>query len=125
MSWRPREAPLAPCAVAGSGPAARALARRAAGRRLDGVAGDDVIVLLGDADALPWADGVVYLGRDARAPSLLLPTALEPAWPVALFERALLARHPGTPLAVFGGFIVPLGGARPVAPDRLAAWLAR
>jgi hypothetical protein len=125
VSWTPRQEPLAPRAVAAWGPAARALARRALGRRLDGVAGDDLLVLLGEADALPWADGAVYLGRDERAPSLLLPTALEPDVPVELFERALLARHPETPLAVFDRWIVPVGAARPVERDRLAAWLAR
>jgi hypothetical protein len=123
--WRPRQAPLAPRAVAAWGPAARALARKAADRGLSGVAGDDVLVLLGEAEALPWADGVVYLGRDERAPALLLPTALEPDAPPELFERALLARHRETPLAVFDRWIVPVGAARPVERDRLAAWLAR
>ena len=33
----------------------------------------DLPTMLGAAEALPWVDGVIYLGRDPRAPSLLLP----------------------------------------------------
>jgi hypothetical protein len=130
VSWAPRDEPLAPRAVAAAGPAARTLARRLLAEpdealgALRGVAGEDVLVLLGEAEALPWADGVLYLGRDPRAPGLLLPTALAPDVPPDLLERALTARHPA-PLAVLPPRIVPVGAARPVARARLAAWLDR
>ena len=70
-------------AVVASGAVAKALGRRlvelddAALRPLAAVAGNDLIVVLGEAAALPWADGVVYLGRDESAPDLLL---LRPHW---------------------------------------------
>ncbi len=98
IAWRPRSAPLEPVAMAARGEAARALARRLLARsdedlaRLTGVAGQDLILLLGDAVLLPWVEGAAYLGRDARAPSLLLPTNREPTVPLPLVERALVAR---------------------------------
>ena len=98
IAWRPRSAPLEPVGMAARGEAARALARRLLARsdedlaRLTGVAGQDLILVLGDSALLPWVEGAAYLGRDARAPSLLLPTNREPTVPLSLLERALVAR---------------------------------
>ena len=98
IAWRPRSAPLEPVGMAARGEAARALARRLLARsdedlaRLTGVAGQDLILLLGDSALLPWVEGAAYLGRDARAPSLLLPTNREPTVPLPLVERALVVR---------------------------------
>jgi hypothetical protein len=132
VTWSPRREPLAALAVAGVGAVALALARRALAAEdkqlgaWSGVAGSRVLVLLGETDALPWVDGAVYLGRDADAPSLLLPCALAPEVAPALLERALVARaSAGMPLAVLqgSGLLVPLGSARPVARQTLMAWL--
>ena len=98
IAWRPRSAPLEPVGMAARGEAARALARRLLARsdedlaRLTGVAGQDLVVVLGDSSLLPWVEGAAYLGRDARAPSLLLPTNREPTVPLPLVERALILR---------------------------------
>jgi hypothetical protein len=132
VTWCPRSAPLAALAVAGLGPVALALARRALAAEdqqlsaWSGVAGPHVLVLLGETDALPWVDGAMYLGRDPAAPSLLLPCALAPEVAPALLERALVAQAAaGTPLAVLprSEQLVPVGAARPVAREALAAWL--
>src|SRR5215470_16947292 len=94
VTWRARLFPLAPIGAAARGNAARALARRLLARDdealglLKGVAGSGVIIVLGEEESLPWVDGVSYLGRDERAPSLVLPTVLEPSVPPELFERA-------------------------------------
>src|SRR5580658_513361 len=75
---------LDPVAVAGVGRPARALANRllhltdAQLRELRGAAGEDLLVVLGETSALPWADGVAYLGRDPDAPRLLVPTMVRP-----------------------------------------------
>lgn len=127
ISWRPREVPLVPRVAVARGDAARALARRlralddAALAALDGAAGDGVIAVAGAADALPWVDGVIYLGRDDAAPALLVPTALAPELPVALVERAIRAwlRGAATPIAIVHGdgaptAVLPLGGLRPI-----------
>jgi hypothetical protein len=132
VTWRPRLEPLAALAVAGVGAVALALARRALGAddqqlaAWSGVAGSGVLVLLGETDSLPWVDGAVYLGRDGAAPSLLLPCALAPEVAPALLERALVTQAAaGTPLAVLprSALLIPLGSARPVARETLAAWL--
>lgn len=134
VHWRPRSEPLPALAVAATGPAAVALARRALQApeqvlsHWSGVAGPGVLVLQGESHSLPWVDGVLYLGREPAAPSLLLPCTLVPTVAPALLERALVlhGRHP-TPLAVLpqAGQLIPLGPARPVARSTLAAWLAR
>jgi hypothetical protein len=133
IAFRPRAAPLVPTAAAARGPAAVALAVRLLGRddaalgRLSGVSGPGLILVLGQADELPWVDGAVYLGRDPAAPSLLLPTALAPDVPAPLLERALLARAPdlAPPLAVLVDppLIVGTGVARPVRRAELSAFL--
>jgi len=131
LRWGPREPPLPPCGLAARGEVARALAKKLLARpddalaSLRGVAGKGLLVLLGDAEDLPWEDGVVYLGRDEAAPSLLLPSHLAPRVSAALLERAFLARAPGAPLAVLvePPALVPAGSARQLARAALAAWL--
>jgi MoxR-vWA-beta-propeller ternary system protein len=135
VSWRPRPVPLDPVGVAARGEAARRLAQRLLARgdetlaRLSGVAGPDLIVLLGEAAALPWVEGAAYLGRDAHAPSLLLPTNREPGVPLPLLERALLARaarlQAEPPLAVLLDPLLLASAleARPLVRSRLQAWL--
>lgn len=131
IAWRPRSAPLEPVGMAVRGEAARALARRLLARsdedlaRLTGVAGQDLIVLLGDSALLPWVEGAAYLGRDARAPSLLLPTNREPTVPLPLVERALVLRAGHSkaepPLAVLldPPFLASVLEARPLVRRRL------
>jgi hypothetical protein len=132
VRWRARATPLEPVAVAARGPVAAALARRLLARdddalgRLRGVAGPGLLILLGPHDQLPWIDGVCYLGRAADAPSLFLPTAIEPDVPEALLERALVARFARlVPLAVLTDppMVAPVGQARPIARPLLSAWI--
>jgi hypothetical protein len=98
VSFSPRAEPLAPAAAAASGSAAHALAERLL--RMDdeqletlrGAAARDVLIVTGETEALPWADGTVYLGRDMRAPRLLLPCTLQPDIAPDVFERAIARR---------------------------------
>jgi hypothetical protein len=94
---------------------------------LRGVGGPGLLLVLGPRECLPWADGVAYLGRDVRAPSLLVSAILEPSVPVDVLERALLGRlaRPALPIAVLLGppRLVPTGTARPVDRETLASWL--
>jgi len=131
--WTPRDVPLTPVAVAARGSAARQLAYRllaldeAGLARLQGVSGADVLLILGEQEALPWAPGVVYLGRDPEAPALLLPTTHAVSVPAALLERALLAhfRQVAPPLAVLPELRQVISGnqARPVCRELLREWL--
>jgi hypothetical protein len=129
LTFHPRPTPLAPEMALAEGSAARRLLciEDAALARLSGVCAADLLAVLGAEADLPWVDGVRYLGRDPSAPALFLPTALAPAAPLPLLERALLAAASagGAPLAVLPEplRVVPLGAARPVERARLARWL--
>ncbi|WP_353654117.1 hypothetical protein [Arthrobacter sp. NEB 688] len=106
--WRPREPPLQPTAVLAQGRAvpglAAAAARGVADRHLRAAGGPSALLLLGAADVLPWAEGVIYLGH---ASGVLVPTTLandsHPALAAAALRQRFGARRfvvlPG---AVFG-----------------------
>ena len=135
-TWRVREPPIAPCAVLALGEVSRRLARRLLTltrvhlARLRGVAGVDLLLVLGAAEDLPWVDGVGYLGVDPEAPRLLLPTTEAPELHPALLQRALLrpdASDPArqAPLAVLpSGLLVAARLAEELSPARIASWLA-
>jgi hypothetical protein len=132
--WRPRSVPLSPVAVVAEGAVGRALVRRLLSgdaetlTRLQGAFLRDTLILLGAESDLPWVDGVLYLGRDPAAPSLLLPTNLEPSIPVTLLERALRqqAKELAPPLAVLPAqkTLIAVGAARTVVRETLERWLA-
>jgi hypothetical protein len=86
------------------------------------------LLIFGEADALPWVDGAVYLGRHAQAPRLLVPTALVPDVPYRLLERALFARRPEArePSAVLLDPLRLVDASSPRAFDvaSLERWLA-
>jgi MoxR-vWA-beta-propeller ternary system domain bpX5 len=128
----PRPDVLDPIAVVGLGRVAGALARRLLQLEdeplhgLRGAAGDDLVVVLGAVEALPWVDGVNYLGRDPSAPRLLLPTMLRPAVAADVFERAV-ARHAAalpSPWAVLPHARRIFSGvhAGPIDRDLLGRW---
>lgn len=131
-TWSVCEPPLEPSAVIAIGPIARELGLVLMGRSdpqlqaLRGVAGEDVLLLLGAAADLPWIDGAVYLGRDSSAPALLVPTTHRPSLPLPLIERAILSRRERLPAPValtVNGLLVSGAEARPVSRPVLEAWL--
>jgi hypothetical protein len=129
----PRADILDPVAVVGLGRVAGALASRLLQlgdeplHELRGAAGANVLVALGATEALPWVDGAIYLGRDADAPRLLLPTMVRPAVAADLYERAI-ARHatplPG-PWAILHNVsrVFSVASAVPIDRDFLCRWL--
>lgn len=135
VAFVPREPPLSPAAAVATGAAARRLGERllrmddARLSALRGVAGPDLLLVLGETGSLPWAEGTAYLGVDPDAPRLLVPTALRPDVPADLFERAILARVPGGsgPVAVLASprRLVPAGSARRIERDLLEARMSR
>ena len=134
INWETRPTPLPPVGIAARGAVAQALAARLLAladedlAQLDGVAGAGLLVVTGDGARLPWADGVVYLGRDAAAPSLLLPTVWQPDVPLTLLERALLRQEAAVaPLAVLLNppLLVSLAAARPLARTALLNQIER
>lgn len=142
IAFSPRDDILEPAAAIALGPAARSLAERLLAMTDDnlgalrGVAGRDLLAITGAERALPWVDGIIYLGRDPAAPRLMLPAMLRPSAPAHVLEAAVARRvdpAPGPwamltgPQAALAGppRIVPLGGARPIQRDLLQGWLSR
>lgn len=131
VTWRPRLIPLAPVGAVAQGSAATKLAHRLLQApddlpKFKGVSAPGLLVILGEEQLLPWVDGVSYLGRDSRSPSLLLPTNLEPSVPLSLLERSILTNHTGIApgaLILNPPTIVPLTEARPLARESLVKWL--
>ncbi len=125
VSFEPRSTPLAPVAVVACGPVVAALARALVDReslaRLTGVTTNDALIVLGDEAALPWTDGVQYLGRDPDAPELYLPTTHGPDVPPALLARAFVARGDAPPIAIVlePRAAISIANATPLDRDRL------
>jgi hypothetical protein len=133
ITFSPRDDILDPAAVAGLGASARALAERLMLmsddelRKLRGAAGKGILVVLGEASALPWADGVHYLGRDPGAPRLLVPTMLHPNIAMDLFEQTIARRVAGLPgpWAVLPSppKVFSVADAAVIERDHVARWL--
>ena len=129
MRFVPRGEPLPPAAVLAHGEAAVRLARRLVRRpaaelaRWSGVAAPGLLLLLGEA--LPWLDGVRYLGREPEAPALLVPTTLAPDVPAALVERRLIGEGTRAPIVVCDepAVIFSAAAARTVSAAGLRRWL--
>jgi hypothetical protein len=119
-----------PCALVARGESARIAARRALGRvGLVAVSFEGGIAVAGEASALPWVEGAVWLARDPRAPSLLVPSrsVLEPDG--ALVERALARAGFGSPLALVpdgdGILAISLAAARRPGRAEVEAFVSR
>jgi len=129
LEWHPREPPLPVAAVAALSDAAAALRLRllrcddAQLGRLTGVAGQELLLLLGEAGDLPWVEGAVWLGRCEDAPRLLMPTSLQPSVPSAWLDQRLKKDGPQGPVALLpaSSQLVPVGKARRVSRLRLEA----
>jgi hypothetical protein len=129
--WRPVETAAAPRAVVARGLAARRLHTRLAQlpsqRReaLEVSAALDWLVVIGATDNLPWADGVRYAAPCAQAPSLWLPTHVEPDLPADLIARALLTRHGRQPMLLWNdpAIVLPLDAAQ-MASDSVIETIA-
>lgn len=79
-----------------------------------GVFAENLLFVSGEN--LPWTDGVVYLGKDARAASIFVPTNLRPNVPFDLFEKSLLQRFAAQkPFAVVEKRIISIGKMRPIS----------
>lgn len=108
MSWRWRTETEVPAAmgVVGYGEVARALHAKVA------AAGDatppwqitahqDLLVLTGQADTLPWVDGARYIAPRLEAPTLWLPTLERPDIALDLLAAAVARRHPQRPMLLW------------------------
>ncbi len=134
IRWAQRETALPPVAVAAVGDRARALARRLLRddlplplERLRGAATGDALIILGDAPDLPWVDGAIYLGKDAQAGSLLVPTNMAPSVPIDALERSLAGRfadvNPPVVVLPAHGLVFSAAPALPLSREKISRWL--
>lgn len=113
VDWRPIEPPRSPVAVLAEGESARRLAegvirRLAAGADLRAAVGGGALLVLGQAEDLPWAPGATYLAREL---GVLVPTTVTPTVPMDLLVaavRQLLTRQhkPRRHVAVLPGRVI-------------------
>jgi len=122
IEWRNRFDALQPLAIIAFGDAANRLKAKLLSldderlSALQGVFNKDLLFVAGETENLPWADGVIYLGKDAAATSIFVPTNLRPNIPIDLFEKSLLLRFAAAkPFAVVDNRIVSIGKMRPVS----------
>ena len=126
--WRNETEPPEPTAVVGIGGAARRLlaalatAKPAQRELLKATANNDVLIVTGTSERLPWANGVRYAAPRPEAPGVWLPTTERPDIALDLVERALRIRHPQMPLLLWREppQVVPLNRLLPVTDALLA-----
>lgn len=128
----PRDEPLTPVGVVAFGEVARALAwhvlaRFEDGLPLEGVAGDGALLLLGAEVVLPFVDGVIYLGTEEGAPSVLVPTTHRTTAPITLVDAFLRERGVDLPAALVvhesALEVVSVRDARKISRARLETFL--
>lgn len=134
ISWVPRDEPLEPLAVVAPNAAcALLLGRRLLDRGQEDLqtlrctVAEGMLIVVGSADSLPWAEGVTYLGKTSTESVLLSPTNVMPNVPFPLFERSIL-RHCSklrAPLAVlpYSKVVFSLGLTVELDAAKLAQWL--
>jgi hypothetical protein len=135
MNWGWQDEPEPPIAqgVIGVGAVSRTLfaaieARPQAARQaLMAAANDDLLILTGPLEDLPWVDGAQYIAPRAEMPALWLPTAQRPTAPLDLLERAIRRQHSQSPLLLLPNpaQLLPLTRLLPVEADLLRQVLHR
>lgn len=130
INWQNRLDPLEATALVATRDAAIRLARKLLSfddeklNLLHGVSANDLLLIAGKAEHLPWVNGVIYLGKDSLAPSILLPTTVRPNIPIDLFEVTLLNQFPDQlPFAAIENRIVQTGQMRPITRKILQDWV--
>ena len=61
----------------------------------------DLLVLTGNTETLPWVDGARYIAPRAEAPSLWLPTLERPEIALDLLAAAIARKHPQRPMLLW------------------------
>lgn len=86
-------------------------------KRLQATAARDVLIILGEAEDLPWVDGVEYAAPEAQAAGLWLPTLWEPDVGGELLLQALTARFARQPVLLWRepARVIPLDRALPLS----------
>lgn len=127
-AWCPETDKPSAMGVVGYGEVARALhakAHAAAGEAAPPwqvTAHQDLLVLTGKADTLPWVDGARYIAPRTEAPMLWLPTLERPDIALDLLAAAIARKHPQRPMLLWPqpAQLVPLHRLLPADAAALA-----
>ena len=120
--------------VVGCGDIARALSAKAeaiaaaqATPQWQVSAHQDLLVLTGKIETLPWVVGARYIAPRAEAPTLWLPTLERPEIALDLLAAAIARRHPQRPMLLWPqpAQLVPLHRLLPADAAVLARIAAR
>lgn len=131
ISWATRsDSPLKPEIVVASGKLACHLLTKCLDfneqrlAHIEGLSCADLVLLKSDED-LPWIKGVSFLGRDALAPNIYIPTHLTANVPLPLLEKALLKKTGVGPIAVLPVFhqLLPLDKLLNLDRQTINVWL--
>lgn len=122
VGWQNEPEPPFAQGVVGFGAVARRLFAaieerpQSAQQSLMATANDDLLILTGPTQELPWVDGAQYIATRAEAQALWLPTAQRPTLPLDLLDRAIRRQHPQSPLLLLPtpAQLVPLTRLLPV-----------
>ena len=87
----------------------------------------DLLVLTGNTETLPWVDGARYIAPRTEAPGLWLPTLERPDIALDLLAAAIAHRHPQRPMLLWPqpAQLVPLHRLLPADAAVLARIAAR
>lgn len=120
VEWVRRTPALAPRGAVAQGEVAVALAARL--RQgcdgLHGVAGERLLVIVGEPDVLPWVDGLVYIAPDPHTPRVWTDIHSKPSIPTPW----LASRLPAGRWLVWRESMVALDEAGPIDLARLPPW---
>lgn len=115
IEWAPRPEPLVAVAVCAFGPVSGRLAAATVGASarnpsLATAVGDNALLVLGEADALPWVDGVAYLGDVG---GVLMPCVSQPLDEVMAVRAARALGAQGQVVAVLPNHLLRIERPRP------------
>ncbi len=95
---------------------------------LQGVDSPQGAIVFGNADVLPWVDGLIYLRACPGGASVWVPSTVAISVPEELFARALRTAHPDVagPVVALPGSrcLIPVAGALALTRAHLQAWKA-
>lgn len=120
MQWAERELALEPAGAVAQGSIISQVLQLLRLRdeeqlgKLSVVSGSGILVILGRTEQLPWTDGLRYCAPAPEAPSLWLPTWLQPELALDLMQSACSRRARRTPLLLWHSpdLLLPLNQAR-------------
>jgi len=131
VTWTTREDPLIPVGVIARDEVAIELALKTLClapdelAKLNAIATDHELILLGDHNLLPWADGVCYVGRCPEVPALLMPTTLTCHPHPQLVFVCISREIEGVPILICPPLelIMSIAQASMIYPPALSAWV--